>query len=250
MQPNDRSLCAQVRAFLQHGAGDESLTPPAEFVAHAAACESCRGALGLIAAALAAAPAPIDCDACQADMAAFIDCEHAHGFFAAFARFPAVGWHLWHCADCAETYQLTRALLDAEARGALAPLPLPAAPLRLPAIRLARAFLNLALPPPLALRPVLRGADANERVLYAETLDRRQVVVSVARQPDDDGTLVVSLLPGAPGVLRLRLGGHAVSAPFDAAGRARVAGLPAALLDAPNGPELLIEIELTPTAHT
>lgn len=247
MQPDDRPLCAQVRAFVQSsGAGDDLAPPPAEFVAHIVACERCRGALGLIAAATLAAPLPARCDVCQADMAEFIDWEAEHGFAAAMRAFPTVGWHLWICLDCAQTYRLTRAVLAAEARGALAPLPIaPVAARWLPAIRLARTFLNLALPPPLALRPATRGASDDERVLYAEELERRQVVIGITRQPDDCGTLTATITPAAPGRLQLRLGDYVVSAPFDAAGQAHVPELPAVLLDRPDGPDLLIEIEIT-----
>lgn len=247
MESDDQSLCAQVRAFIQHSlAGDDLAPAPAEFVAHIVACERCRGALGLVAAATLAAPQPIGCDDCQAEMAAFIEREADHGFAAAMRALPAVGWHVWGCQDCAQTYQLTRALLAAEARGALAPLPLPvaAAPRRLPAIRLARAFLNLALPPPLALRPITRGIADDTRVLYAETFDRRHVSISIARQPDDCGTLMASITPAALGQLWLRLGDYVASASFNTAGQAQLPGLPAALLDTPDGPDLLVEVEI------
>ncbi len=249
MQPANSALCTMVRALLQTSASNQHI-PPAEVVAHIAVCDLCRGALALLATTMFASaphPLPTSCADCQAVLDAFIDLEHATELIQAMQAYPQAGWHVWICPDCAQTYRLTRAALDAEAQGALAALPLsPIMPHLLTTIRLARAFLNAALPVPIARQPQLRGAEAAERVLYNELIEGHQLRLSMARQPNDQARLTMQTRPALAGGLRLYLGLFNVWVPFNASGQAHVPDLPPTLLDAPDGPDLLVDIEIIP----
>ncbi|MCG8353122.1 MAG: hypothetical protein MI924_35600 [Chloroflexales bacterium] len=98
---------------------------PSALLDHIAACLVCRGALLLFMAhLLQASPSPLKttCAECQHDLAAYIDEESQASFISAYKAYPHVWWHLWTCADCAQTYQLVSTIRDAEQNGDLVPL--------------------------------------------------------------------------------------------------------------------------------
>lgn len=241
--------CPQVREYIQQVLRTTGAAPlDAALAAHIAGCSICQGALVLMQASLLDAPAtaaPIACDACQRLLPGYIDMEASDGTAAALRTYPQLGAHLWGCAECAEIYLVTLALVAAERTGEIGSLPvLPQMPRLLPAIRLRRPFLNIALPAPRAQRATTRGDDDEEQVLYAEQIGPLSVRLSVRRQQGDDCTVTVAATPPTRARLRLRLGSYVAEAQFDRAGQAQIAGLPPNLLDAPDGPDLLLEIEL------
>ena len=240
--------CPQVRKYIQQVLRTPVAAPlDAALVAHIAECSTCQGALLLMQASLLDAPvaASITCAACQHLLPGYIDEEASDGTAAALRSYPQVGAHLWSCPECAEIYLMTLAFMAAERSGELGSLPvLPQMPRLLPTICLRRAFLNAALPAPLAQRIAIRGDDAEDQMLYAEQHDQYHVRLSVRRQHDDHCIVIVATSPVTRGWLRLRLGSHIAKVQFDQAGQAQVAGLPPILLDAPDGPDLLLEIEL------
>lgn len=72
---------------------------------HIVACPRCRGRLLIVIVALAVLPEIDDdssCDACDADLAAFLDLEQLSGPVEAARTYPHVWWHLLACPDCAE----------------------------------------------------------------------------------------------------------------------------------------------------
>jgi uncharacterized protein YbaR (Trm112 family) len=98
---------------------------PRAILDHIAACPVCRGALLLFMAhLLQASPSTLNttCPECQYDLAAYIDEECQAGFISAYKAYPHVWWHLWTCADCAQTYHLISTIRDAEQNGDLLPI--------------------------------------------------------------------------------------------------------------------------------
>lgn len=59
-------------------------------------------------------PAEIDCDACDDDLAAFIDLEQEQHTRVAAHTYPQVWWHLWTCPACQDIYLLTRDAVEAD----------------------------------------------------------------------------------------------------------------------------------------
>ena len=221
-----------------------------QVAAHIAGCESCRGALLLVMTELLgrpAAPPPIDCAQCLADLPAYIEHEDAAVPGEAARAFPHVWWHLWTCAECAETYDITRTLVLAEQRGeislrsALRPAS-KAQPRMLALLRLTRQFLNQALPPPLA---VARGdADGPMVLSEGEAGAGHAFKLRVQAQPDATWLVEVLVAPPTKGWLVLTLGGARYRARFDPHGLAVVDDVPAALFAAADGPDLGVGIEL------
>jgi len=246
--------CDQIRAWLLQPGTTSALGPPDELLcSHVAACPTCRGAVVLLLTELLHAPLPIDpipCDACQAQLAAFIDLEQAQGVAAALMAYPTVCWHLWTCADCAEIYHMTMTLLASERQGELAPIPL--APQRpqprhqqIGQIRLPRALLQRTLAVP-SLLGMARGADEDETVLATEDWPGCQITLSVRRQDDGSWTGSVTAEPPVSGRIVLTLGTSVFTASFDPSGIAVVAAIPRQLLIAPESPAMTLSMEADP----
>jgi hypothetical protein len=238
--------CAQVRQLLLSNVQAGNLSEPApELRAHLSTCPICRTALPLIAALdLSSVPEPISCDQCQADLAALIDVEREEGPGHALRLYPNVWWHLWTCATCLEAYDVTRALLDAEQRGELK---LPAVAQSRPPerlihlLRLTRQFLNLALPAP--SMAVARGSGDGPLVISeGPAPGGARFVLSVESQRKGNWKIAVRVTPAPAGQLVLTLGAAVFRARFDPSGLAIVSDVPAALLTAVNGPDMVVDI--------
>jgi hypothetical protein len=79
----------------------------------------------LLLAQVSAVPSQVadtSCEACQYDMAAYIDLEWEAGTPTAVREYPHVWWHTVVCSDCFTTYQMTTVLVAAERQGELMPL--------------------------------------------------------------------------------------------------------------------------------
>lgn len=223
--------CAVVRQYIRQIAdGQGDAQPEPAICAHIAGCPQCRGALALLLAdAIDAAPArAISCDDCQRDMAAFIDIELLAGRAEAQQRYPLVWWHLWTCADCAETYQLTHALIHSDELA----LAVRDAHRLVRLHQLSRADLDDTLgQSPLTLRARHRGPSAAAYLLYKEPAgDGSLLWVAVQRQADGDWLLDVSVQPAPAGSLVIVLGDQRFSARFSAEGHAVVRDIAFGLL--------------------
>lgn len=119
--------CDDVRQLL-HSVVQFGFLPalPEDAIDHIAACAECRGATLLLATTVAETSPlnAIGCADCQEHLAAYIDQELEAGAKAAAKSYPQIWRHLWLCASCAETYQLTHALATATKAGDIPPPPL------------------------------------------------------------------------------------------------------------------------------
>lgn len=245
-------VCGSVRLWLRQAARSSSSVPPEELVEHIAGCPTCKGAILLtLTDLLALGPemGELDCAACEGALAAYLELELEDGGAAALRAYPLVARHLWSCPDCAELYRLTRAAILAARAGTLARPPLLARaerqPLALTAIRLSRAFLNKALPPPNLLLGAARGPDSGPEVLYENDESGHLVSLAAARMENGDWSISVTVMPPVEGRLLLSVGVRSWTAPFTA-GRATVADLAAAILEDESGPDLLGTITVEP----
>ena len=219
---------------------DPATQLPPELREHLSHCAVCRTTLLLIdALKLTTVPAPIECAQCQEDLPAFVERERAEGPAGAIRAYPSLWWHLWTCQTCLDTYDLAKARPGASRA--------PATPPKLVRLlRLARAFLNRAIPAPAPVVAVARGAETGPSII-AEGIaeDSMQFALSVAPQPNQSWTVVVTVTPAPAGNLLLTLGTGTYRAPFAPDGSATVENVPAALLSDRAGPDMLVEIEVS-----
>jgi hypothetical protein len=209
----------------------------------------------MISADILRAPEPGDdliCATCQDALDAYIDYERRRGVAAAIQRYPHVWWHLWVCADCAEVYHLTHALLNAEDEQTLVPLPaaLPPAqaarPVRLPALSLPRAFLHSVFVPLAALGTAWSGSD-DEMLFAEEERDGYHIALSVRQRTAAHWVIGITVTPPVAGWADVSFGELRFRAPFDKHGQAVIAAVPLELLTGRAGPDLLVTIEADDT---
>lgn len=264
MKP-ETDTCTQAIAAVANALHSRNLAAvPAETLRHLSGCTRCRAALLLLVQGLDGQtphpPTPISCATCQADLAAFVDAERADPARAA-ERFPHVWWHLWTCAVCAETYRLTGELYAALERGELEPLQealqsslpvaansrqtgglLPDSQFRLPA----RLFQRL-LAASTALGPAL-GAAVSDIALTDDAEAGYVATLRVQPQTDGDWAAVITIRPALAGWAMVTFGTETFRAPFDAAGVAVIAALPADWLQTSAAPDLLVTLSLDAAA--
>jgi hypothetical protein len=250
--------CEAVRRWLRQS---EPATlpahPPSELVAHIASCPACRGLLAAGAADLLGVPAArgdLPCDQCQDVLDEYIDCERRQGVAVAVQRYPDVWWHLWTCLDCAEVYDLTNALVDAEEQVGL-PIPAAVAPeqpawhARLPTpplvgirLQLPRAFLHSVFAPQAALGGAWSGGE-HESLFAEEQLEEYHIALHVRQRSGTFWAIGIAVTPPLAGWAVLSFGELRFRAPFDQHGQATIAEIPLALLTDRAGPDLLMTIE-------
>jgi hypothetical protein len=247
--------CGAVRRWLRQDDTASSIAPPtAELADHVAGCASCRGMLAAVAAELLCAPGLGDartCAACQEDIDGYIDCERRRGAAAAVQRYSHIWWHLWTCADCAEVYHFTTALLSAEDQQTLAPIPIavprqPARPAHWPALSLPRAFLHNVFAPQAALGAAWSGGD-DEMLFAEEERDGYQIAVAVRQRTAAHWVIGVAVVPPVAGWAAISFGELRFRAPFDQHGQAMIAAIPLELLTDRAGPAMLVTIEADDT---
>lgn len=219
---------------------------PASIAAHISSCPRCRAGLALLVGATAGnEPDRAACEQCQTDLAAFLEQERADAD-GAIRAFPRVWQHLWCCPDCLDDYLTSRAWLEEEQAGQIAPLRLPApGPVgrAISAIRrivIERSVLALALPSPqLALGP-LRGLGGDGFVLFEDGEGSPQAHFTVVVRDSGDGTwqMEVTTRPALIGFLRLSAGETRLTAPFSSNGSATISAIPYSLLADHNAPDL------------
>lgn len=244
--------CANVQYWLQQAfTAQQPALPDPDICAHIADCRLCRGTLAILMAdalGLRIAPPRIRCTECQLDLATFIDHETALGQPSAIRHFPQVWWHLWTCAECAETYTGTHALLRMADDDRMLPLPGTQPHAHRPAYaRLPHTFLYRALSDTPIVLGARRGAGGPPMVLVVdEALGAHMLTLSVQRQDDDMCCLIAELAPPPAGTLVARLGRQQFSAQLDAHGRARLPDVPFELLLGATGPDLELELTSAP----
>lgn len=172
-----------------------------------------------------------DCDACQDDLAAYVDLFLDAGARAAAESYPHTWWHLWGCASCAEVFAQTAALASAERRGALSPLPIarpnPAEP---------RVIGRLSVAPQAVarlfqIRELLGSAygGEDELILDEGEDDGYSFQLSVHREPGGTWAILVTVIPPVEGQAVVQVGANTFYAPFDSQGIAQVTGIDASL---------------------
>jgi hypothetical protein len=228
----------------------------AESYRHLSMCPRCRAGLLLMLHGLAPGRAGQDkgCDACQADLAAFIDREQ-HDPALAASLYPHVWWHLWICDVCAQTYDLTHTLLDAQRSGALAPLRVPAhgtrhTPAILHRLSLPRHTLSHIFPVIQGSMAAQRGAASERYVLYDDVDDEgeeRQFTLLVQNQSAATWQLIAIVRPPPSALLVLTIGEHRFAAVFRPDGQAAIGDVPSDLLAARDAPDL--DISVVPLAE-
>lgn len=248
----DKLGCADVRQWIQQIVLQDELIPPAPTIAaHIARCQLCRGAFVLLAAETINLPsfaAPIACRQCEADLAAFIEYELEEGSAASIGVYPHVWWHLSTCEDCAETYRVTRLQLMSEQSQLQAISQVAAAhrgrpARRAPMLQLQRPLLHQALAASFPARAATRGRGGQSYVLTEQDHADTYFMLSVQRQPNGEWCVDVVHRPPPIGFVVLTLGTNHFRARFNPQGRAVVHDLPFALLTAPDGPSLEVDIE-------
>lgn len=243
-------VCSDVQAWLLQSADATGATQPdLDIAEHVQGCARCRAALVLLVGALVGEPPdamPMRCDAYEDRLPVFAEREALHGTVAAARQMPDVWWHLLICEECAAVHELMVAAMAAERAGDL-PLPLltpegPPTMTRL--LTLARPLLNLALAPALQLGHV-RGEDDEPDVIFEKPAESgATITVSVRDQPSGHWSVIVQIDPPLNGTLVLTLGDATFRAAIDDQGTATVGRVPAELLAASGGPNLIVGVEL------
>ncbi len=174
VEPVDcNQIIFELSAAFNQGRAPELSTAAYE---HIAACSRCRAGLLLLVRAFDSGPDRSgirdSCAACQADLAAFIDLE-AESPAQAATIYPHVWWHVWQCETCAQTYEWTHTLLQAQQISLLRPLRLSRQVVqkRMPIVkhmRIPRPHLARVLPAHTGL--VMRSGD-NRFVLFDDSDD-------------------------------------------------------------------------------
>jgi hypothetical protein len=243
--------CEAVRRWLrQNEPSALPAPPPSELAAHVVGCSACRGLLAAVAADLLRVPSArgdLRCADCQEALDGYIDCARRHGFAAAVQRYPDVWWHLWVCVDCAEVYQLTNALVDAEEQVPM-PIPLAVAPerrawhARWPRLQLPRAFLHGVFAPYAALGGAWSGGD-DESLFAEEQLEGYHIALHVRQRGVKHWGIGIAVTPPLSGWAVLSFGELRFRAPFDQHGQAVITEIPLELLIDRAGPDMLMTIE-------
>jgi hypothetical protein len=219
---------------------------------HLSTCSRCRVGLLLLTRAFDSEPGPLEtsisCDACQADLPAYIDLETEDPASAA-AMYPHVWWHLWTCEECSQTYEFTHVLLDAQRAGQIAPLRLHrrtterATPV-FKHLHLTRPLLMAALPRRIPAISASRGSD-NRYVLFDDSRDepeRQRFTIVAEEQGDEVWQVIITVIPPPNGLLVLTFGTHRFVGPFALDGTATIRDIPSDVLMHPTGPEMEIDI--------
>ena len=242
------ATCADVRRWMRESIRSGDLTPPSPALsAHVEQCASCRGALlAMVAAATELPPTAFSttCQKCLDDLPAYIE-QELDDATSVLRTYPHVWWHLLTCRECAETYRLTRTLVEATRNGQLAAPPRPRQITFPSIVQLSRQILNLVLAPAPTLGLATRGSRGRPLVL-AEDDDAQGYAITLSVQPQSDGTwrVMIRAVPPPIGHMVLTLGEATFQTAFDTQGVAVVPDVPAPLLVHPDGPDLVVGIAL------
>lgn len=224
---------------------------------HVAGCPRCRAGLLLVVRGLRTAEIEdrdeqldIVCVRCQEDLAAFIDLER-RDLQRAAARYPQVWWHLWTCAICAQTYDLTKRLLSAEEEGKLPPLAhLVRKPRSKPEPLLRIPLLRRALAASVPLRPMVarssrRSQSGQQYVLYhkpARAAEASSSKVEVEEREHQRWRMTIRMAPPPQALAVITCGTFRSVALFNTDGVATVDDLPPYVLTDAQAPNMDIQV--------
>ncbi len=239
----NRFQCGDIRAWLEGGSQDP---PPADLLDHISGCDVCRGALLLAMSVETEEPPIIDCTACETLLPEFIDSHTYDHAIREHASNLAIILHLATCSECCAIYRATLALIAAERVGLLPPPPLQPAITQavrfIHLLRIARSALQILLPAEPAI--VTRGASERGSVIAEmDTGHGFALNVRVIPANEFEWALYVRLTPAQSGWLVVQLGDRQYRAPLFQDGTAHIPGIPAKLLNAPDGPPLELALE-------
>lgn len=214
---------------------------------HVTGCDACQTVLEQLYVRLTGEVPPVrDCEPCQADLAAYIDLLLNDGAATAAQELPHVWWHIWQCAECAETFELTLALINAETRGQIMPLASVFRAEEKPAPILKTFLVRPAVVARLFSAHQMLGiayGSGDEIVVAEEPGDDYNFQISVQRAQGGDWTVTVTIEPQVSAAVLLTVGASIYRALFDERGRAVVYGISAADLQDPNtGISVAIEL--------
>jgi len=234
--------CEATTAVLEQALAAGSLhRPPASVVEHLASCAHCQGRLAAAIGALAEAEgAAIDCEACQAGLAA-LSAQEPADWAGAIAAYPLVWRHLWSCPACLDDYLTALERAPGAQAGTLREAGLPGQAIAaIRRITVPRSVLALALPPPRLSASPLRGHGDNEFVIFEDGGYDPQAHLTVTVRDSGDGTweLTVTTHPPVVGRLRLSAGTTRLVSEFRGDGSATIHQIPFALLGDEAAPDL------------
>lgn len=252
----DTPVCSQVQLLLQTVPKAKSLLSLLERLGeHVRDCTDCKHTLALLAASLgiAAPPSNPSYEACEVDLAAYVDLEQAKGSVVAARQFPHVWWSLWLDIESAEVYEGMLYLFAASQEGRLDAMPVPEVlvvneqptPRKTYLYTLPRMALSYTINPP-AQYGAWRGGDQGAlQILDEEEVeDSYRLSMSVEAQDPEHYSLSFSLEPLPEAVkLIVTIGSVEYQAMFDDNKQAVIHDLPSELIAPPEGPDLLIHIE-------
>lgn len=255
MNAIDRQFCEEVQSWLITTPLATVAEMPADMRAHIELCDYCRGALTLFMAETfqqeTLQETYISCGECQMDLAAYIDLVQEQGESAAARRYPHLWSHLLTCHECAETYDMTTALVQAEARGEIPSLHsvfiLPndkkknTFSLR-PTFVLSRSYLLQTFPQ--FQMGFTRDADAFELSLADQDIHHYDMHVTVSPIDDETCQLTITTQPVAKGHVIVSVGDFVVRALIDERGVASLPDFPLKFLRESDGPDLIVKLEV------
>jgi hypothetical protein len=220
--------CTEVRQAIELVlTASTARVPTRAMSTHAAGCPRCQAAIHDRYLQLMNQPAPpaIDCEQCQADLAVYIDTLLSKGASAAACELPQVWWHIWQCADCAETFELTLTLIDAELRGELMPMAslfTAEEPLR-PIVRRFHVRPETIAHLFSAQRILGMAYGSSEEIIVREDIDDGYTFrIDMQRTRSDTWSIVVSGTPPIAAMVVFTIGNLTHRVAFDNAGRAMV----------------------------
>jgi hypothetical protein len=255
MQDKRHPICAEVQSNLLKKRDDDRYQVHPRWSEHVAGCDLCRKTFMLVIPDLLGhrqdVALHVSCEACQRDLAAYVDLKQAHGNRSAAKRYPHVWWHLWTCAECAEIYEWMLALVEAEANGKLEAFPF--AGLFATQIKTVSTFLTFltCLVPRSALTLTLgastllgdiRGSE-HEMMLIDDDVEGYHVCVAVSQIQGAVCSLDIAIQPPVAGWVMVSLGEQDFKAVLNDQGGGQVSMLPLHLLQDAIGPDLLIAFQ-------
>jgi hypothetical protein len=182
-------------------------------------------------------PRRIDCEACEEDLALYIDDVQANGQIAAARAHPTIWWHLATCPSCSELYeQISTALIEAAPASWVPPIYQHVLHL----FRMARAELDQFFGLTYELGPAY-GSKAE--TLFENSSNGYHLCLTATPYGAQSYQFALDITPPYQGTAVLSLGDLNMRASFDDKGRAQFEPIPTSLLIGQSGPDLTIGLD-------
>ncbi len=254
MNITKRQICQEVQSWLVRPPLPIADEMPADMYTHIESCKHCRGALALLTTELfqqeTVEETYSSCGECQIDLAVYIDLVQEQNESAAARRYPHVWSHLLTCQECMETYDMTTALVQAEARGEIPSLhavfmsPNDTRKQLFtfqPTFVLSRSYMLQAFPP--RHMGLTREDTPFELSLVDQDVHRYDMHVSVSPIDEESCRLSITTQPVANGHVSVSVGDFVIRAPLDQRGIALLDHFPLKFLRESHGPDLIVKLE-------